>query len=341
MSITVGFDVGGAHLKVARLDDRCPIAVRQIACPLWQGLDTLDAALAEARDLIAGADHYAVTMTGELVEIFPSREEGALELIQRLAASLGPSTQFYMGLKGFASAPQAARDPLAVASANFLATASSIAALRKDALLIDMGSTTTDIIPCDRPQGVSDAERLQTGELVYTGMTRTPVASVTTRAPLLGSWQSLARDTFATMSDVRRILGELPDGVDQHATSDGRGKSIGESLVRFARGFGRDGEERHLAGWQAAAAYVRECQLRSLYDGAIQVISRPGLDVSGGVVAAGIGAPVAEAIARRLGLPSITYGGLIAAPVDLRLWVTRCAPAVAVALSSLEGSSRG
>jgi probable H4MPT-linked C1 transfer pathway protein len=241
-----------------------------------------------------------------------------------------------MGLKGMSDAAGAAKDPLAVASANFLATAHSVSAMRKSALLIDMGSTTTDIIPCDRPQGVTDAERLQTGELVYTGFTRTPVPSVTTRAPLLGTWQSLARDAFASMADVRRLLNELPDGVDLHATADGRDKSVGESLVRFARGFGRDGEVRQLTGWQAAAAYVRECQLRSIYDGAIQVISRPGLDVSGGVIAAGIGAPVAEAIARRLGLPCTTYGDLIDAPVEHRLWVTRCAPAVAVALISLE-----
>ena len=112
-------------------------------------------------------------------------------------------------------------------------------------MLIDMGSTTTDIIPCDRPQGLSDAERLQTGELVYTGFTRTPVPGITTRAPLAGQWQGLARDTFASMADVRRVLGELPDDVHQHYTTYGRGKSVTESLMRLARGFGRDGDERH------------------------------------------------------------------------------------------------
>ena len=36
--------------------------------------------------------------------------------------------------------------------------------------------------------------------------------------------QRLAAGGFANMADVRRILGELPDGVDQHDTLDGRGK---------------------------------------------------------------------------------------------------------------------
>ena len=46
MAITAGYDVGGAHLKVALAEDGRTIAVRQIACPLWRGLDRLDAALA-------------------------------------------------------------------------------------------------------------------------------------------------------------------------------------------------------------------------------------------------------------------------------------------------------
>ncbi len=52
--------------------------------------------------------------------------------------------------------------------------------------------------------------------------------------------QRLAAGHFANMADVRRILGELPDGVDQHDTLDGHGKTINESVTRFARCFGRD-----------------------------------------------------------------------------------------------------
>ena len=331
MTVTIGYDVGGAHLKVARIEDGRVTAVRQISCPLWQGLDRLDAAIAEASALTGSADRHAVTMTAELCELFPTRHDGVLTLAKHLSASLGPNTHFYRGLQGTGDLASVIANPDAVASANFLATAHVIAARQPKALLIDMGSTTTDIIACDRPQGLSDAERLQTGELVYTGFTRTAVPSVTARAPLAGQWQGLARDAFATMADVRRVLGELPDGVDRHATSDGRGTSVEESLARLARGFGRDAEMRHLATWQVSAAYLRDVQLRSIYDGAIQVLSRPGLEVTH-VIAAGIGAPVAHAIANRLGLPCTEFGDLINAAPDCRLWATRCAPAVAVGM---------
>ncbi|HMN38062.1 MAG TPA: hydantoinase/oxoprolinase family protein [Hyphomicrobium sp.] len=340
MGIVVGLDVGGAHVKAARLENGQITEVRQLACPLWLGLDRLDAMLRELRTMTDDAARVAITMTAELTEIFPSRDEGAMILLQRLAEAFGSAASYFMGLKGFGDLEEALHDPASVSSANFLASAKAVSARRPGVLLIDMGSTTTDIIPCDRPQGLSDAERLQTGELVYTGFTRTPVPSVTTRAPLLGTWQTLARDTFATMADVRRLLGELPEGIDNHATADGRSKSLPDSLRRFARGFGRDGEERHLPVWQAAATYVRERQIRSICDGALQVLSRPGLTISG-VAAAGIGASVAEAVARRLGFSAITFGGLIGAPIEHRAWATRCAPAVAVALALTQEAKDG
>ncbi len=196
---TIGLDVGGAHLKVARVEDGRVVSVRQIACPLWEGIERLDAALREAGTMIGGADVYAATMTGELTEIFESREAGVVAIIERLRERLG-ELRIFMGLKGFSSPEAAIGDPLSVASANFMATAQAIARMRPHALLIDIGSTTTDIVACDRPLGLTDAERLQTGELVYTGLTRTPVPSIATRAPLAGQWQGLARDAFATMA---------------------------------------------------------------------------------------------------------------------------------------------
>jgi (4-(4-[2-(gamma-L-glutamylamino)ethyl]phenoxymethyl)furan-2-yl)methanamine synthase len=331
MSITVGYDVGGAHLKVARIEAGRVTAVAQVACPLWLGLDKLDAALSQASVITKGADRHAVTMTGELCELFATRREGVIALAHHLTLRLGHEVKFYRGLQGFCDANAVAAQTDSVASANFLATAQLVAKLRPKSLLIDMGSTTTDIIACDRPQGLSDGERLQTGELVYTGFTRTPVPSITTRGVLAGQWQGLARDTFATMADVRRVLGELLDDVDLHDTADGRGKSVEESLARLARGFGRDAEMRHLTTWQASAVHIRDEQLRSIVEGAIQVLSRPGLELTS-VVAAGIGAPVAEIIAQRLGLPCMTFGEVINAELKSRLWATRCAPAVSVAM---------
>jgi probable H4MPT-linked C1 transfer pathway protein len=336
MTITAGLDVGGAHLKVALVDGGSTVAVEQITCPLWQGLDKLDAALAEARPLLTRAARHAVTMTGELSDLFPDRKTGVETLVGRLAQELGPEIRFWMGPRGFGNAAEARRRHADVGSTNFLATAALTGQRLQDALLIDFGSTTADIIPVTggkpAPRGLTDADRLASGELVYTGLTRTAVMGVTTRAKFKGRPQTLAREYLATMADVRRILGTLPDDVDQHATADGRGKTVEESIARFARMFGRDAADGTLEDWRAAAAGIREMQLASILEGCRQVLAATPLPAAAPVVAAGIGAGDVAEIAHQLQRKCIAFGDLVGAAESCRLWATRSAPAVAVAL---------
>lgn len=331
MGLVAGYDVGGAHLKVALLRDGVIVHARQIACPLWRGVDQLDVALVEARAFTRGAQRHVVTMTGELADVFPDRYTGVVMLVERLEAALGPGCRFWMGRRGMGRAAEAVAHYDDVASANFLATAMVAARLAHDGLLIDMGSTTTDIIALAGGvpvvQGWSDGERLRTGELVYTGLTRTPVMGVTTRGVFQGVAQGLARDPFATMADVRRVLGWLPEGVDQHGTSDGRGKTVAESRARMARCFGRDAEAGEEADWVEAARAIADIQVVSIIDGCRQVGAAHGQ-----VVAAGIGSGVVAQVAGRLGRPVVTFGRLIGALPEWAEWATRCAPAVSVVM---------
>lgn len=337
MPVVIGYDVGGAHLKVARIEDDRPVAVRQIVCPLWQGMDKLDAALAEANPLTAGAHVVAVTMTGELSDLFDNREAGVAALAERVTAEHGGGTLFWLGAHGgFGDAATAKARHVDVASTNFLATAAAVARVAPDALLVDMGSTTTDIVAVrdGRPAalGLTDAERLISGELVYTGLTRTALMAIADEAPFQGTRQRLVREYYATAADARRVLGTLPDGVDLHATADGRGTSRAESLARFARMLGRDAVDGSDVDWRAAAAAILDRQLESILDGARQVLSRTPLPATAPVIAAGIGADVAADVAQRLGRHVVSFGELTGAEGEASLWATRCAPAVAVAL---------
>jgi len=45
MAAIIGWDVGGAHLKAARVEHGKVTAVLQLPAPLWQGLEPLEAAL--------------------------------------------------------------------------------------------------------------------------------------------------------------------------------------------------------------------------------------------------------------------------------------------------------
>jgi probable H4MPT-linked C1 transfer pathway protein len=339
MPITAGYDVGGAHLKVALAEDGRTIAVRQIACPLWQGLERLDAAFAEAAPIIARADRHALTMTGELCEIFPDRATGVRVIIDRLKSLLS-SFQVWMGPRGLGAPDAAEADPASVASTNFLASAALLALRLPDALLVDMGSTTTDIVPVrDRktaPRGLTDGDRLRTGELVYTGLTRTDVGIVAQRGKLGGRPQRLAAGSFANMADVRRVLGTLPHDVDQHATLDGRAKSLDASLERLARCFGRDAGEGLIGDWQVAARNIATQQMQEIGSAIDEVLATAALPSSAPIVVAGIGADEIAKLAIDAGRDVIRFGDLANATDDCGTWATRCAPAVAVALLANE-----
>jgi probable H4MPT-linked C1 transfer pathway protein len=334
--VRAGLDVGGAHLKVARAHGGRLDAVQQIPCRLWMGIDQLDAALQNAAPLLAGTDDVVITMTGELSDVFPNRMTGVETLVSRLEKEFGSKARFWIGPRGIGTAQDARRHHRDAGSTNFLATATLIGRIIPEALLIDFGSTTADIIPvrsgAPAVTGLTDAVRQATGELVYTGYTRTAVMGVTSRAPFQGQWVTLAREYLATMADVRRILGVDLTDFDQHPTADGKDKSVASSTARLARMLGRDADEGTPGEWRTVAAYVREEQVRSIHDGAVQVLSQARLSEAAPVIAAGIGAPDIAAVAARLDRQVVSFADLVGAPAGLAAWATACAPAVSLAL---------
>ncbi len=344
MTITVGLDVGGAHLKVARLENGVPVAVKQYVCPLWKGLDNLDLAVEAAKPMLVGAQQISITMTGELSDLFHSRSEGVATLVDILSARLDGDLSYYLGQRGFGSGEEAKANPDDTGSMNFLATAAAIGKRTGEVLLIDFGSTTVDIIPVSNglpaPRGLNDFDRQASGELVYTGLTRTAVMGVVQAVPLKGRVIGLAREYLATMADVRRVLGINLEELDVHDTADGRGKTLEESTTRLARMFGCEADFASQSEWRTAAAFIREAQLNSIVDGAFQVLSGDGLSQDAPVVTAGIGSKEAQEVAQRLGRTASSFGELFGLTGDLSEVATHHAPAVAVALL-LESNNSG
>jgi len=267
MTIVVGCDVGGAHLKAARAENGRIVDAVQVASPLRLGLEQLARSFVEAKARIGTADLHAVTMTGELADTFSSRVDGVEKLAALAVSELAPArVSLYAGRGGFI-APQAARQHAdEIASANWFASASLAARATSAALFVDMGSTTTDLVPvvdgAIAARGYTDAERLAAGELVYTGLVRSFVMAVADRAPFEGHWTALINEYFANMADVHRILGRLPDDADQMATADGRAKTVEASCARLARMVGRDTAHASESAWLALAQWFAERQIR-------------------------------------------------------------------------------
>ena len=344
MSVVLGWDIGGAHLKLALVRDGAVVAARQMPSPLWLGLDRLAAALDEALSPWPTADRHAVTMTAELADLFPDRASGVRAILDVMTRRVpAGSVRVYANDGSLLSAAEAAAAPARVASANWHAAAALAARRVRDGLLVDIGSTTTDLVPVRRgrvaAQGADDAGRLARDELVYRGVVRTPVMALASHVRLAGARVGVAAELFATSADVFRLTGQLPADADQQPTADGRGKSPAESRARLARMVGRDAASAEDAVWDGLARQLAARLLRELAAAARRVVAGAAVPAAAPVIGAGVGRFLAVALAERLGRPYRSYASVIPAAGEVAAIAADCAPAAAVALLGAPSSA--
>ena len=335
----IGWDIGGAHLKVAQVDRTGKVIfARQFATPLWQGIDILYQSLEKSRKLITEKSvRHAVTTTAELVDIFPDRITGLTQLTECIAAILDKdSIQYFSGKSGWVSTDGIAEFALQIASANWYATASFIAKHIDHGLMLDIGSTTTDIIAFSNGrilnQGYSDYERLTSSELVYTGIVRTPVMALVQELPVDSTWRPVIAEHFATMADVYRLTGELREEDDMLDTADRAGKSVLDSARRLARMVGKDiytGEA--IQDWQSVAQYIAETQQNRILHACKRVLSNLQDNREITMVGAGAGRFLAAKLADCIDCRYLDFADILEVADELKPSVGRSATAIAVA----------
>jgi probable H4MPT-linked C1 transfer pathway protein len=234
----LGLDIGGANLKAATDGARTTSA----AFPLWKSPDRLPDALRTLIGPLGEFDQLAVTMTGELADCFATKAEGVariLEAVQLVATGRPVSVWTTEGK--FVPPNAATTNWKSAAAANWHALATWAGQKfvpQGQSLLIDIGSTTTDVVPLrdgvPSPNGCTDLERLLSGELLYTGVRRTPVCAVTQSVTLRGQSCFVAAELFASMHDVYLITGRVPPDENDCDTADGRPATVEHAENRLA-----------------------------------------------------------------------------------------------------------
>jgi len=303
--------------------------------PLWKQPDKLPAALAELVAQFPDADELAVTMTGELCDCFETKRDGVNAIIAAVRfASAGRPIRVWSTNGVFLSSEEAKRNYMKVAAANWHALATFAGRYAPDygGLLIDTGSTTTDLIPLNHgvpsTYGTTDPDRLQTRELVYAGVRRTPVCAVLT--------DRVCAELFATTQDVYTVLGVFPEEPDSRDTADGRPLTTEYSLARLARMLGGDREtlsDDHIIHF-ATRVHVElrrrivEAARAAYYD----TQAPPELRT---VIVSGAGEFLARQVATTA-FPDIGADHLTALNDELGPEVSACAPAYAVAVLAAE-----
>jgi (4-(4-[2-(gamma-L-glutamylamino)ethyl]phenoxymethyl)furan-2-yl)methanamine synthase len=338
----IGWDIGGAHVKACLTRRGLVHDAAQWPCPLWQGAEHLDRVLALTRERWPefADSHHAVTMTGEMVDRFAHREDGVRRIAEQLAAALG-APQFFAGDAGWCEASAAIALWSQIASANWLASArhTACALPGESGLLVDIGSTTTDLIAFRG--GVvpttsrSDAQRLASGELVYQGVVRTPLCVLAQRIGWRGEQLNVMNEFFATTADVYRLTGELNPAHDQQPSADHAAKDRVATCARLARMIGLDARDASAEQWLAMALDWRARQVAELRGQLDRVSTAFGLGAPALLVGAGCGAFLLPELAPA-GWRCVSYGRDIArvaaqAAPGTRDWAEVCAPCVAVA----------
>jgi hypothetical protein len=331
MSATLGWDIGGVNTKVARVAGGSILAVE--SCPFELQLDP-GAFVETLRSLAAktgarGDEVHAVTMTAELSQMFRTKRDGVAFVLDAVEAAFPGSTIRVYAVNGrFLSVAEAVTAPLLVAAANWAATARVVSKYVADALIVDVGTTTADVIPIVgghvAAEGWTDPDRLASGELVYSGAVRTPVEALSAFVPFRGGEAGVSAEGFALSGDVHVWRGDLQP-VDYTAPTPDR-RPVTREFVgeRLARAICADREMLDEPAVTEIADALASAQVERIVAAIVKVRGRhPSLRTA---VVTGLGAFIAERAAHQAGMRVVPLAAMLGdAPA-------RCAPAASVAL---------
>jgi len=239
----LAIDIGGANLKAAHTAGVC----RSAAFELWRRPGELTPRLEALASLMPPFDELAVTMTAELCDCFHTKRQGVEHVLDAVEALASGRPIGVWSTRGRLVSPAEARaEPIRCAAANWHALATWAAGIcpSGSSLLIDTGSTTTDIVMLQggraQAKGLTDTQRLAGGELVYIGAARTPLAALGPTIVFGGDEHELMAERFATTSDVYLLTGQLPERSDCTDTADGRPMTRRCAAARIVRMIGAD-----------------------------------------------------------------------------------------------------
>ncbi|MDP7078514.1 MAG: hydantoinase/oxoprolinase family protein [Candidatus Undinarchaeales archaeon] len=307
MASYVGIDIGGANTKVAVLsfgpDGAETISTSCTYFPVWQRRDELASMLrGVVSSLPTDVLGIGVTMTCELSDTYETKAEGVSHVLDCIDEVARDTEVRVLDVSGhLLDTTRARKAPVAVAAANWYASAFLAAKRFPDALLLDTGSTSTDIIPIIdgivAPKGGTDLERLGTGELVYTGLLRTNLAAVSQFAEIGGIRYGVSSELFAQSADVHLVLENIDEERYTCDTLDGRGVTVPEAMARICRVVCADMTQLSTDDIRELSRFFADRQIEAVRNGIATVCagirSTPPLAIVAGIGAEALARPAA------------------------------------------------
>ncbi|MCM1986257.1 hydantoinase/oxoprolinase family protein [Methanococcoides seepicolus] len=289
----IGIDIGGANTKVASSDGEI---TELLYIPLWKDT-TLPSALKELANRLR-PDGLAVVMTGELADCFVDKDEGIKFIMDAVNNAFDCEVKYVNNTGNFQERTQSSRE---LAAANWAASARLIGEEVGDCIFVDVGSTTSDVIPIKNGKhiaGHTDFSRLLRDELFYAGTLRTNLAALLETVDLDAGTCRVSSELFANTADAYMLLGDIDKELYTCETADGAGKNMIDCMRRLARVVCADLTEISEDDIYRLAKNVKERQIELLCNSISTVAEKNDLDM---IVSAGLGEFMVEEAAKRLG----------------------------------------
>lgn len=243
----LGIDIGGAHFKIVGLDEKKSVCFSEYRkCYIWKGLENLRKEIDYTNSLNLQKDaSCGITMTAELCDNFKSKKHGAIE-ISRLCKKLNFNYSFYTNSQKIFS-KNMQKNYKNVISMNWHSIGRYFLTKFDNLMVVDFGSTTTDFICIKNSKivndGLEDFSRLTKKEMLYTGITRTPLFGLQHEISFRKKKYHIVPELFSNTSDIYRINNFIQKDFDIDDEADNGGKRTLESLLRISRSFCIDYEK--------------------------------------------------------------------------------------------------
>ncbi|MEA1985250.1 MAG: hydantoinase/oxoprolinase family protein [Euryarchaeota archaeon] len=291
---TIGIDIGGANTKVASAEGNI---VELHYVPLWKDTQ-LPSVLTDVSQRL-GPDRVGVVMTGELADCFKDKAAGIRSIMETVDRAFDCDVR-YVDNRGRVT--DGTGDTTGLAAANWAASARLIGQEVGDCIFVDVGSTTSDIIPIKNGKhvaGTTDYSRLLNDELVYRGVLRTNIAAMLNRITISRGVCRTSSELFATTADAYLLLGDITPDLYTCETADGAEITEAASARRLARVVCADLSEISEDDVMQMARTIREIQISELCDAISHISKTHNLNT---IVAAGLGEFLVSEAAERLDL---------------------------------------
>jgi (4-(4-[2-(gamma-L-glutamylamino)ethyl]phenoxymethyl)furan-2-yl)methanamine synthase len=321
MTKVLGLDIGGANTKAVYIQTRKGTVEKFKSTveyfPFWKrDSEQLCIMLSAVRSRVAGSiavDCLAVTLTAELSDAYHTKREGVNHILDCICQAFAGTQVLVLDVDAALRSVEVAKaEPLKVAAANWAATGWMVAQKVRDCVVVDVGSTSTSIIPIAGGKiaaaGKTDLEKLINGELIYTGTLRTNVAAIVNSVPIRSAVARVSSELFAQSGDVHLVLGNIKASDYTVDTADGKGKARNDSLARLARVVCADIEMLTEQEILQIAKHIYLRQVEQIADGLTQVYSRLKTKAAETipVVVTGLGRKfLAKEAAKKVGAPKI------------------------------------